>query len=217
MAGNRHAGRMADPEDTISRVVRRRKSVKNSLAAIASCRVARPDGEMIDLILDNLPAHKFQKIRAWCENQRSASRRPIPHGPPRSSVTSDRCAASCSRTPTAPTITYLPAASTPTWPGRNANARDPEILALERKRRAAPRCEPRSAAAGGTPAPRRLRCPAPQRNGSPLDQRGPTPTSTRTPATHPPFGLGNRRSRLRRDRPRIAAPGHRDRVPEVPA
>jgi hypothetical protein len=45
-----------------SGVVRERKTVKNSLVAIRSCRAARPAGQTISLILDNLSAHKFKKI-----------------------------------------------------------------------------------------------------------------------------------------------------------
>ena len=48
-------------------VVRHRKGIDNSLAAIRSCRAARPDGETIYVILDNLSAHKAKKISRWCE------------------------------------------------------------------------------------------------------------------------------------------------------
>jgi transposase len=54
-------------DDTIWGVVRERKSVKNSLAAIKSCRQRRRDGERIYVILDNLSSHKNKKLRAWCE------------------------------------------------------------------------------------------------------------------------------------------------------
>jgi transposase len=53
-------------DDTMWGVVRSRKGIDNSLAALRSCRRARPDGEMIYVILDNLSAHKATKIRAWC-------------------------------------------------------------------------------------------------------------------------------------------------------
>ena len=43
-----------------------RKGADFSLAAIKSCRSARPDGEMIYVILDNLSAHKGKAIRDWC-------------------------------------------------------------------------------------------------------------------------------------------------------
>ncbi len=53
-------------DDTMWGVVRAQKGTDNSLAAIRSCRAARPDGEMIYVILDNLSAHKATKIRSWC-------------------------------------------------------------------------------------------------------------------------------------------------------
>jgi transposase len=54
-------------DDTIWGVVRLRKGAEHTLSAIKSCRQARPDGERIYVILDNLSAHKGKKIRAWCE------------------------------------------------------------------------------------------------------------------------------------------------------
>ncbi len=54
-------------DDTLWGVVRHRKGIDNSLAAIKSCRAARPDGQTIYVILDNLSAHKAKKIKAWCE------------------------------------------------------------------------------------------------------------------------------------------------------
>ena len=130
-------------DDTIWGVVRQRKSVKNSLAAIKSCRAARPDGEMIYVILDNLSAHKSKKIKAWCANNNvelcftptySSWANPIEchFGPLRSFVLDN------SDHTNHPVLArrlhaYL------RW--RNANARDPEILALERKRRAVIRAE----------------------------------------------------------------------------
>jgi transposase len=53
-------------DDRLWGVVREKKGIDNSLAAIRSCRAARPDGEMIYVILDNLSAHKGKKIKAWC-------------------------------------------------------------------------------------------------------------------------------------------------------
>ncbi|MFN2506922.1 MAG: IS630 family transposase, partial [Acidimicrobiales bacterium] len=53
-------------EDRLWGVVRKQKGTDNSLAAIRSCRAARPDGEMIYVILDNLSAHKSKKIKGWC-------------------------------------------------------------------------------------------------------------------------------------------------------
>ncbi len=52
-------------DDTMWGVVRAHKGTDNTLAAIRSCRAARPDGEMIYVILDNLSAHKAVKIRTW--------------------------------------------------------------------------------------------------------------------------------------------------------
>ncbi len=54
-------------DDTMWGVVRQKKGTNNSLKAIKSCRAARPDGERIYVILDNLSAHKAKKIRNWCE------------------------------------------------------------------------------------------------------------------------------------------------------
>ncbi|HET9061572.1 MAG TPA: transposase [Acidimicrobiales bacterium] len=53
--------------DTLFGVVRERKSVGNSLAAIKACRQRRADGKTIYVILDNLSAHKSKKILAWCD------------------------------------------------------------------------------------------------------------------------------------------------------
>ena len=53
-------------DDRLFGVVRAKKGIDNSLAAIRSCRAARPDGERIYVILDNLSAHKATKIKAWC-------------------------------------------------------------------------------------------------------------------------------------------------------
>lgn len=141
-------------EDTIWGVVRQRKGVKNSLEAIKSCRAARPDAMGIYVILDNLSAHKSKKIRTWCERHNvelcftptySSWANPIEchFGPLRDFVLNN------SDHPNHPVLTkrihaYL------TW--RNAHARDPEVLALERKRRAEMRAERRRR--WGRPAPR---------------------------------------------------------------
>jgi transposase len=53
-------------DDRLWGVVKPRKGADNSLEAIRSCRAARPDGERIYVILDNLSAHKGKKIRDWC-------------------------------------------------------------------------------------------------------------------------------------------------------
>jgi len=53
-------------DDRLWGVVRHRKSAANTLAALRSIRAARPDGQRIYVILDNLSAHKGRKIRDWC-------------------------------------------------------------------------------------------------------------------------------------------------------
>ncbi len=53
-------------DDKLWGAVKRQKGIDNSLAAIKSCRAARPDGAMIYVILDNLSAHKGTKIKKWC-------------------------------------------------------------------------------------------------------------------------------------------------------
>lgn len=53
-------------DDRLWGVVRHQKGTDNSLAAIRSCRAARPDGEKIYVILDNLKAHQSKKIARWC-------------------------------------------------------------------------------------------------------------------------------------------------------
>ena len=52
-------------EDRLWGVVRAGKSAANTLAALRSIRAARPDGDPIYVILDNLSAHKGPTIRAW--------------------------------------------------------------------------------------------------------------------------------------------------------
>ena len=124
-------------------VVRKAKSVANSLAAIKSCRAARPDGQMIYVILDNLSAHKSKKIRAWCAKHNvelcftptySSWANPIEchFGPLREFVLNNSDHANHT-VATRRLHAYL------RW--RNANKRDPELLALERKRRAEIRAE----------------------------------------------------------------------------
>jgi transposase len=141
-------------DDELWGVVRARKGVENSLAAIRSCRAARPDGETIYVILDNLSAHKSKRIRAWCAKHAvelcftptySSWANPIEchFGPLRSFVVNnadDPNHAVATRRIHA----YL------RW--RNANKRDPGLLALERKRRAELRAE--KGRRWGRPAPR---------------------------------------------------------------
>ncbi len=141
-------------DDTLWGVVRSKKSIANSLAAIKSCRAARPDGERIYVILDNLSAHKANKIRRWCERNNvelcftptySSWANPAEShfGPLREFVLNN----SDHRNHTVLTRrihAYL------RW--RNEHRRDPEVLALERKRRATIRAERQRR--WGRPAPR---------------------------------------------------------------
>ena len=141
-------------DDTIWGVVRRQKGSKNTLEAIRSCRVARPDGEPIYLILDNLSAHKNKDIRKWCSGHNvelcftptySSWANPIEahFGPLREFVLNN------SNHPNHVVLTrrlhaYL------RW--RNANARDPKILEAQRKKRRQMRAEKQRR--WGRPAPR---------------------------------------------------------------
>jgi transposase len=129
--------------DTIWGVVRRRKSVANSLAAIKSCRQRRPDGQRVYVILDNLSAHKSKKILAWCSKNNvelcftptySSWANPAePHfGPLREFVLNN------SDHLNHVVLGYRLHAYL-AW--RNANPRDPKVLAAERKRRAEMRAE----------------------------------------------------------------------------
>lgn len=141
-------------DDTMWGVCRSKKSIANSLAAIKSCRAARPDGEMIYVILDNLSAHKAKKIRAWCAKNNvelcftptySSWANPIEchFGPLREFVLNNSDHVNH-------TVLTRRIHSYLRW--RNANARDPEVLRLQRKRRAEIRSEKQRR--WGRPAPR---------------------------------------------------------------
>ncbi|MDH4349393.1 MAG: IS630 family transposase [Gemmatimonadota bacterium] len=130
-------------DDTMWGVVHARKSIANSLAAIKSARAARPDGEMIYVILDNLSAHKAKKIKAWCARNNvelcftptySSWANPIEchFGPLREFVLNNSDYTSHAGL-TRRVHAYL------RW--RNDNARAPEVLAALRKRRAEIRAE----------------------------------------------------------------------------
>lgn len=141
-------------EDTMWGVSRAKKSIANSLAAIKSCRAARPDGETIYVILDNLSAHKAKKIKAWCAKNNvelcftptySSWANPIEchFGPLREFVLNNSDHVNH-------TVLTRRIQSYLRW--RNANARDPQILRLQRKRRAEIRAEQQRR--WGRPAPR---------------------------------------------------------------
>lgn len=130
-------------DDTMWGVVRRRKSAANVLAALRSIRAARPDGELIYVILDNLSAHKGIKIREWANRHRvelcftptySSWANPIEahFGPLREFVLNN------SNHPNHVVLTRRLHAHLE-W--RNAHARAPELLAAQRRERARVRAE----------------------------------------------------------------------------
>lgn len=130
-------------QDTLWGVVCARKGEDHSLAAYKSIRAARPDGDPIYLICDNLAANKTPRIRCWarqnnvelCLTPTNASwANPIEpqFGPLRTFVISD------SNHPNHVALTehlqaYL------RW--RNVNARHPDVLAAQRRERARVRSE----------------------------------------------------------------------------
>jgi transposase len=130
-------------EDRLWGVVRARKSAANTLAALRSIRAARPDGEAIYVILDNLSAHKGARIRRWaarhhvelCFTPTYASwANPIEahFGPLRSFVLAN----SAYRTHVALTRALQAHLR---W--RNVHARHPDVLAAQRRERARVRSE----------------------------------------------------------------------------
>ena len=130
-------------EDVLWGVVRQRKSAANTLAALKSIRARHSDGEWIYVILDNLSAHKGRAVRQWARDNRvelcftptySSWANPIKahFGPLREFVLNN------SQHPNHTVLTrrlhaYL------RW--RNANARDPDLLAAQRRERARTRAE----------------------------------------------------------------------------
>ena len=130
-------------DDTLWGVVRRQKSAANTLAALKSIRARRRDGEVIYIILDNLSAHKGATIREWAANNKvelcytptySSWANPIEahFGPLREFVLNN------SNHPNHTVLTRRLHAHL-RW--RNANARDPDLLAAQRRERARVRAE----------------------------------------------------------------------------
>jgi transposase len=130
-------------EDMLWGVVHRQKGAANVLAALRSIRARRPDGQAIFVILDNLSAHKGPAIRAWAERNNvelcftptySSWANPIEahFGPLREFVLNN------SNPPNHVVLTRRLQAHL-RW--RNANARDPELLAAQRRERARTRAE----------------------------------------------------------------------------
>jgi transposase len=130
-------------DDTLWGVIRRKKGATHTLAALKSIRAARPDGAPIYVIMDNLSAHKGEKIRRWAKKHRvqlcftltyASWANPIEahFGPLRQFTIAN----SNHRNHTVQTRAlhaYL------RW--RNANARHRDVLTAERKERARIRSE----------------------------------------------------------------------------
>lgn len=130
-------------DDQLWGVTRRRKGGDHSLAAFKSIRAARPDGEPVYVILDNLSANKTPKIRSWaaennvelCFTPTNASwANPIEaqFGPLRTFVMGDS---------NHPNHTVLARRLQDYLRWRNANARHPDVLAAQRQERARVRSE----------------------------------------------------------------------------
>ena len=130
-------------DDQLFGTVRQKKGADNTLAALKQIRARCPDGEMIYVILDNLSAHKGEKIRAWCERHAvelcftptySSWANPIEcqFGPLREFVlnNSDH-----------PSHLVLAKRLHAHLAWRNANAKHPDVLAAQRKERARIRSE----------------------------------------------------------------------------
>lgn len=125
-------------DDRLWGLVRRAKSARNTLRAIQSIRAARPDGQTVYVILDNLNHHTGRLVRDWCADHHvelvftptyGSWANPIEchFGPLRQFVLAN------SHYPSHPALAralhrYL------RW--RNANTRDPDVLEQERKTRA---------------------------------------------------------------------------------
>ena len=135
-------------DDTVWGVVRHRKSAANVLAALKSIRAARPDGEQVYVILDNLSAHKGTKIGNWAQRHQvelcftptySSWANPIePHfGPLREFVLNNS---------TTRTTSCSPAGSTHTFDGETPTPATPTSSPLNAKNE--PESDPRSESSG---------------------------------------------------------------------
>ncbi|MDQ0791516.1 hypothetical protein QFZ58_000004 [Streptomyces sp. B1I3] len=130
-------------DDTLWGINRRKKGAGNTLAALRSIRAARPDGAPIYVILDNLSAHKGEKIRAWAKKHRvvlcftptyASWANPIEaHFGPLRQFTIANSNHPNHTVQTRALHVYL------RW--RNANARHRDVLAAERRERARVRSE----------------------------------------------------------------------------
>ena len=130
-------------DDTLWGVLHRKKSQRAVLRALKSIRAQRPDGEMIYVILDNLAINKTPRIRQWCADNNvelcltptsTSWANPIEchFGPLREFVLANSYLRS---------HRALARALHAHCRWRNANARDPRVLAAERRERARVRSE----------------------------------------------------------------------------
>ena len=130
-------------DDALWGIVREKKSAANTLAALKSIRAARPDGAPIYIILDNLSAHRGEKIRTWAAKNKvelcftptySSWANPIEahFGPLRTFVVNGS---------NHPNHTAATRALHAYLRWRNANARHPDLLAAQRRERARIRSE----------------------------------------------------------------------------
>ena len=130
-------------DDQLWGVTRRRKGADHTLSALRSIRAARPDGEQLYVVLDNLSANKTPAIRRWaagnkvelCLTPTSASwANPIEaqFGPLRSFTLGAS---------NHPNHTVLARKLQNYLRWRNANARHPDVLAAQRRERARVRSE----------------------------------------------------------------------------
>ena len=130
-------------EDRLWGVVRAHKSAANTLAALRSIRAARPDGDPIFVILDNLSAHKGPTIRRWAARHAVeldftptyaswADPIEVHFGPLRSFVLANSAYTS---------HVALTRALHAHLRWRNDHARHPDVLAAERRERARIRSE----------------------------------------------------------------------------
>ena len=130
-------------DDALWGVVRRTKSAANTLAALKSIRAARRDADPIYVILDNLSAHRAPTVRDWADRNNvelcftptySSWANPIEahFGPLREFVLNNS---------NHPNHTVLCRRLHAYLRWRNANARDPDLLAAQRRERARTRSE----------------------------------------------------------------------------
>jgi transposase len=130
-------------DDQLWGVTRRRKGGDHTLTALKSIRAARPDGNPVYVILDNLSANKTPKIRTWAEtnnvelcltptNASWANPIEAQFGPLRNFVIGAS---------NHPNHTILATKLQDYLRWRNANVRHPDILAAQRRERARVRSE----------------------------------------------------------------------------